>query len=152
MNTSSAVSGFSVFILATLIFVALMVAIILSACAIAFFGELLKCLNASALTSFPGFWLACLLIFLLFVSFNLTLSAIATYLLAQFALRAHEEGPLVALSGLAQETRDKLTRSDSEDEEGDQMVAGPSSDLLNEELEGKLSSAPSGEVKTEAMP
>ena len=151
MNTSSAVSGFSVFILATLIFVALMVAILVSACAIAFFGELFKCLNASALTSLPGFWLACLLIFLLFVSFNLTLSAIATYLLAQFALRAHEEGPLVALSGLAQETRDKLTRSDSEDE-GDQMVAGPSSDLLNEELEGKLSSAPSSEVKVEAMP
>ena len=52
----------------------------------------------------------CTLIFFFFVSFNLTLSALATYLLARFILRARQDGARAALSGLAQETRDQFTR------------------------------------------
>ncbi|KAH9937794.1 uncharacterized protein BXZ73DRAFT_100009 [Epithele typhae] len=86
--------GFSVFVFATSIFVGVATAIVGAACAVGFFG----------------FWLACLLGFFLFVSFNLTLTVITTYLFVRFVMRARDEGPRAALSNLAQETRAQFTR------------------------------------------
>ncbi|KAI1792365.1 hypothetical protein LXA43DRAFT_1006174 [Ganoderma leucocontextum] len=84
--------GFSIFIFATSIFLALAAAI--------FF--------AFSTVSFFGFWLAATLIFFLFVSFNLTLATLTTYLFAQFALRARTYGTRVAVSSLYTDARAQL--------------------------------------------
>ncbi|KAI0767206.1 hypothetical protein C8Q74DRAFT_1278827 [Fomes fomentarius] len=81
--------GFSIFVFATFIFLGLATAIFGAAFAVGFFG----------------FWLACTLIFFLFLSFNLTVSALATYLVVRFVLRARQDGARIALSALAQDAR-----------------------------------------------
>ncbi|KAI0705530.1 hypothetical protein C8Q76DRAFT_751309 [Earliella scabrosa] len=81
--------GFSMFIFATFIFLGLATAIFSASCAVGFFG----------------FWLACTLIFFLFLSFNLTVSSLATYLLIRFVLRARQEGSRAALTALADDAR-----------------------------------------------
>ncbi|TBU24300.1 hypothetical protein BD311DRAFT_702416 [Dichomitus squalens] len=85
--------GFSVFIVATSIFVALAGAILFASSAISFFG----------------FWLACTLIFFAFVSFNLTLSTLATYLFTQFAFRARTDGARLALASVYADARAQLS-------------------------------------------
>ena len=56
-----------------------------------------------------GFWLVCTLIFFAFVSFNLTLSTLATYLLTQFALRARTDGARPALASVYADARAQLS-------------------------------------------
>ena len=121
------------FIFATFIFLGLATAIFSASFAVGFFGEfevcrallylfrsvLLPSLASTSLAPPPrpackcahaashptGFWLACTLIFFLFLSFNLTVSSLATYLLVRFVVRARQEGSRAALTALADDAR-----------------------------------------------
>ncbi|KAI0753255.1 hypothetical protein C8Q80DRAFT_1151203 [Daedaleopsis nitida] len=84
--------GFSLFVFATFIFLGLATAVFSASCAVGFFG----------------FWLVCMLIFFVFVSFNLTASALATYVLIRFVARARQDGSRAALSALLEDTREKM--------------------------------------------
>ncbi|PIL29233.1 hypothetical protein GSI_09282 [Ganoderma sinense ZZ0214-1] len=84
--------GFSIFIFATSVFLALATAVFFATSTIGFFG----------------FWLAATLVLFLFVSLNLTLATLTTYLFAQLALRARTHGPRVAVSSLYADARAQL--------------------------------------------
>ena len=57
---------------------------------------------------YAGFWLAATLVVFLFISLNLTLATLTTYLFAQLALRARTHGTRVAVSSLYADARAHL--------------------------------------------
>ena len=57
---------------------------------------------------YAGFWLPATLVVFLFISLNLTLATLTTYLFAQLALRARTHGTRVAVSSLYADARAHL--------------------------------------------
>ncbi|CDO76541.1 hypothetical protein BN946_scf184395.g3 [Trametes cinnabarina] len=87
--------GFSIFIFSSSIFFALSAAI----------------LTALSVVLFLGFWVACTLVLLLFLSIPIAVGVFITYLLLRFAFIARKEGSVrSALSPWAQETKGLVKR------------------------------------------
>ncbi|KAI0357845.1 hypothetical protein OH77DRAFT_1398155 [Trametes cingulata] len=96
--------GFSIFVFSSFVFFALCTAILAALFVVLFFG----------------FWLACILLFLLILSIPITASTLSTYLALRFVLLARQEGSArTALSQWAQETKGQFYKQPLKDEEED---------------------------------
>ncbi|KAI0364525.1 hypothetical protein BV20DRAFT_974368 [Pilatotrama ljubarskyi] len=98
--------GFSIFIFSSFVFFALCTAI----------------LSALSVVLFFGFWLACILLFLLVLSVPITASTLSTYLALRFIFFARRQGSArSALSRWARETKGHLYKRPPPDEEYDDI-------------------------------
>ncbi|KAH9886223.1 hypothetical protein C8Q73DRAFT_839962 [Cubamyces lactineus] len=96
--------GFTVFVFSSFIFLALCIAL----------------LAALLVTLFSGFWLACILVFLLFLSIPITASVLSLYLFLRLAFISRQESSVRgALSRWAKETKGQFIKGEETVEAAD---------------------------------